>query len=64
MAKRYIISSRFSDYEFRQLNRLFALDLEAVEIAQMVGLHRTTVDRHLLAMRAKLQRSVIANYPS
>jgi len=36
------------------LLKLFSMDLEAVKIAELVGLHRNTLDRYLLALRIKL----------
>ncbi|MEK7299129.1 MAG: IS1595 family transposase, partial [Candidatus Margulisiibacteriota bacterium] len=37
--------SRISERKFRQIVRLFAVDLEATQIAKITGLSRNTVNR-------------------
>ncbi len=49
------IRARISRPKFRQILRLFALDLTALQIAEIVNLNRNTINRYL-----KLTRSLIA----
>jgi len=49
------IRARISRPKFRQILRLFALDLTALQIAEIVNLNRNTINRYL-----KLTRSSIA----
>jgi len=51
------IRTRISRAKFRQILRLFAVDLTAVQIAELVHLNRNTVNRYLT-----LIRQAIASY--
>ena len=51
MSNRYIFHSRISEAKFRYIVRLFALDLNAVQIAALTGLSRVSINRHLAALR-------------
>lgn len=51
MKNRYCFRSRISEKKFRQLVRLFALDLEATKIAQLTGISRVAVNRYLRTIR-------------
>ena len=51
MANRYIFHSRISEAKFRHIVRLFALDLNAVQIAALTRISRVSINRHLAAMR-------------
>jgi transposase-like protein len=51
------IRARISRAKFRQILRLFALDLTASQIAVLTNLNRNTVNRYLT-----LLRSLIANF--
>ena len=48
----YIKNSKVCEAKFRELVRLFSLDIEAVKIAQMTGLNRNTVNRILRHIRS------------
>ncbi len=54
MKNRYIIRSRISEKKFRVLVRLFSLDLNAVQIAQISGLSRLTINCYLRALRQRM----------
>ena len=51
---RYANRSKISEAKFRQLVRLFSLDLTACQIAELSGLNRNTVNRYLKAIRVRL----------
>jgi transposase len=51
------VRAKISRAKFRQLLRLFALDLTATQIAALTGLNRNTVNRYL-----SLIRQAIAQY--
>jgi transposase len=46
--------SKISEAKFRELVKLFALNLEATQIAELTGLNRNTVNRFLRAIRERL----------
>jgi len=50
----YIFHSRISEAKFRQIVRLFSLDLNAVQIAALTGLSRVSINRHLAALRRRI----------
>ncbi|MDD9812020.1 MAG: hypothetical protein OXU71_09960 [Gammaproteobacteria bacterium] len=56
MANRYVYHSRISDAKFRRILRLFALDLNAVQIAALTRLSRVSINRHLTALRRRMAR--------
>ena len=53
---RYVRRSRISEKKFRQLLKLFAMDLEATKIAALTGLNRNTVNRYIMGIRKKIAR--------
>lgn len=54
MKNRYAHRSKISQAKFRQLVRLFALDLEATQIAELTALNRNTVNRYLRELRERI----------
>lgn len=50
----YAIRARISAHQFRRLARLFALDLDATQIAALTGLNRNTVNRYLRGIRQRM----------
>lgn len=54
MGNRYATRSKISEAKFRQLVKLFAIDLDASQIAQVTGLNRNTVNRYLMAIRQRI----------
>ena len=51
---KYANRSRISEAKFRQLVKLFSLDLEADQIAVLTRLNRNTVNRYLNAIRTRI----------
>jgi len=51
---KYAHRSKISEKKFRQLIRLFALDIAAQNIAELTGLNRNTVNRYLMAIRKRI----------
>lgn len=47
-------SFKISESKFRELLRLFSINLEATQIAELTGLNRNTVNRFLKAIRVRL----------
>jgi transposase len=54
MKNRYANRSKISEAKFRELVRLFSLNLEATQIAELTTLNRNTVNRFLRAIRERL----------
>ncbi|WP_338098837.1 IS1595 family transposase [Methanolapillus africanus] len=54
MKNKYIYRSKISESKFRQIVKLFALDLDATQISQIVGLSRVTINRYLMAIRERI----------
>ncbi len=53
---RYCCRSKISEAKFRQIVKLFAFDLTATQIAQVLGLNRNTVNRYLIAIREQIAK--------
>lgn len=51
MKNRYANRARISERQFRQIVRLFALDLDATQVAALSGLNRNTINRYLRGIR-------------
>ena len=51
---KYIYRSRISEAKFRQIVRLFCLDLTAVQTAELSGISRNSVNKHLTAIRRRI----------
>ena len=51
---RYAMRSKISEAIFRELVKLYALDLEATQISELANLNRKTVNRFLKAIRERL----------
>ena len=51
------LRARISRAKFRQILKLFALDLTALQIAEITNLNRNTINRYL-----KLTRTLIADF--
>ena len=54
MRNKYAKRSRISEKKFRQLVKLFSLDLDAVQISELSHLNRNTINRYLAAMRNRI----------
>jgi transposase-like protein len=51
---KYVNRSKISEKKFRELLRLFALDLDASQIAHITGLNRNTINRYGKEIRFKI----------
>ena len=60
---KYVYRSRISEAKTRQIVKLFAVDLDASQIAQVVGLNRNTINRYLAAFRERIARHCEAESP-
>jgi transposase len=54
MRNKYVGRSHISEKKFRQLVKLFSLDLDAVQISELSHLNRNTVNRYLKAFRIRI----------
>jgi transposase len=45
MVNKYIVRSRISEKKFREIIRLFALDIEGTKIASLTGVSRRTITK-------------------
>ena len=54
MTNKYIYRSRISEPKFREILRIFSLDVDATTIAELVGLSRPTINRILKAIRWRI----------
>lgn len=56
MRNKYVNRAKISEAKFRELIRFFSLDLTAIQIAELTGLNRNTVNRYLTEIRRKISR--------
>ncbi len=49
MKNKYVERSRISEAKFREIIKLFSLDLEADKVAQIVNLSRNTINKYFKA---------------
>lgn len=54
MNNKYVNRSKISEAKFREIVRLFSMDLTAIQIAELTGLNRNTVNRYLKAIRERI----------
>ena len=54
MINKYKKRSRISEAKFRQIVRLFALDIEATKIAEITGVSRRTINNIILRIREQI----------
>jgi len=54
MKNKYSKRSRISEKKFREIIRLFSLDLSATQIAQITKISRVTINRYLKLLREKI----------
>jgi transposase-like protein len=60
---KYLIRARISEAKFRQVIRLYAMDIEATKIAQLSGLSRNSINKLLAALRRRLAELCEAESP-
>lgn len=63
MDNKYVNRSKISEAKFRELVRLFALDLTATQIAELSGLNRNTVNRYIKGIRGRIAEYCAAAAP-
>ena len=63
MKNKYSARSRISEAKIRQIVKLFAVDLDALQIAEIADLNRNTVNRYLAAFRERIARFCEAESP-
>ncbi len=51
---KYAYRSRISEKKFRQIVKLFSLDLDAIQITNITGLNRNTINRYFRAIRTRI----------
>lgn len=54
MRNKYVNRSKISEAKFRELVRFFSIDLTAIQITELTGLNRNTVNRYLTEIRKKI----------
>lgn len=60
---KYAYRSKISEDKTRQIVRLFAVDLDASQIAEVTSLNRNTINRYLAAFRERIARYCEAESP-
>lgn len=63
MKNKYVNRSKISEAKFREIVRLFSLDLTAIQIADLTGLNRNTINRYLTEIRKKIVRYSLLSSP-
>lgn len=63
MNNKYVNRAKISEAKFRELVRFFSIDLTAIQIAELTGLNRNTVNRYLTEIRRKIVRFTEATSP-
>lgn len=60
---KYVIRSRISEAKFREIIKLFSLDLEADKVAQIVNLSRNTINKYFKAIRLRIEEYCLNDSP-
>ena len=63
MRNKYVKRSHISEKKFRQLVKLFSLDLDAIQISEISQLNRNTVNRYLKIIRTRIAELCVMEYP-
>lgn len=63
MKNKYANRLRISEAKVRQIVKLFAVDLNALQIAEIAGVNRNTANRYLAAFRERIARFCEAESP-
>ena len=63
MVNKYVYHAKISEAKFRDLLKMFAADLTAVQTTQLTGLNRKTVNRLYSAIRRRIAEYSIENSP-
>ena len=54
MSSKYLYRSRISEAKFRQIIRLFSVDLNASQISELTGISRNSINKILTALRVRI----------
>ncbi len=61
---KYVNRSRISEKRFREIIKYFSLDLNAVQIKELTGLSRQTINKYLTAIRLRIvELSILQSAP-
>ncbi len=63
MNNKYVNRSRILEAKFREIIKLFSLDLEADKVAQIVNLSRNTINKYFKAIRVRIKEYCLNNSP-
>jgi transposase len=63
MKNKYVYRSRISEKKFREVLKLFSLDLEADQTAKIVNLSRNTINKYYKAFRERIVMICNQNSP-
>ena len=63
MKNKYVYRSRISEKKFREIVKLFSLDLEADQTAKITGLSRNTINKYYKAFRGRIALICEQNSP-
>jgi transposase len=63
MVNKYIVRSRISEKKFREIIRLFALDIEGTKIASITGVSRRTITKIQKGVRERIAEFCEADSP-
>ena len=63
MKNKYIIRSRISEKKFREIVRLFCLDIEAKQTAEITGISRPSVNKLFDKIREQMSRDCELHSP-
>ncbi len=64
MNNKYVNRSKISEAKFRQIVKLFSLDLTANQISEITGLNRNTINRYLNGIRQRIAEYCEISNPS
>jgi hypothetical protein len=62
MKNKYIYRSKISEAKFRQIVKLFALDLDATQISEITGIRRVAINRYLMVIRKRIAEFMDRNF--
>lgn len=63
MRNKYVNRAKISEAKFREIIRFFSIDLTAMQITELTGLNRNTVNRYLTEIRKKITNYSQATAP-
>lgn len=63
MKNKYVYRSRISEKKFREIVKLFSLDLEADQTANITGLSRNTINKYYKSFRERISQICEQNSP-